>query len=209
MAIGDEFHQLSIEKVYTISHFVCTFICYYDDAQRIVFFKYGDQLAEEAKNDDNSKEVWNWQRSVTGGSSLSFHSACDPEFIVTVPFCWRFSRLLVTFLNNTSVQYGQKNCNILSPLDYSNLFASSALSRIPHTRMRFVHYADSMVFKSSSRGVLESCTSHMRKLLEDRTADTTTKNIGASMEVFVNLLHEGLSFLVWLCHDIALAVFDR
>jgi len=45
LVIGDEFHQLSIEKLYTISHFVCTFICYYHDAQRIVFLKYRDQLA--------------------------------------------------------------------------------------------------------------------------------------------------------------------
>ena len=133
LAIGDEFHQMEIEKMYTINHFVDSCICLYDGAQRIVFFNYGDRLADEAKNDDNSEEFWNWQRSVTGGASLSVHAACAPELIVTMPYCWCFSGKLVKFLNKTSVQYGQKNCQILFPLDHADEFTLSALTRIHYS----------------------------------------------------------------------------
>ena len=201
LAIGDEFHQMEIEKMYTISHFVGSCICLYDDAQRIVFFKYGDRLADEAKNDDNSEEYWNWQRSVTGGASLSLHAACAPEFIVTMPYCWRFSGKLVKFLNKTSVQYGEKGCPILSPLDHADDFTPSALARIPDTRIRFVHYANSLVYLILERGLLQTSPCHMVNLLNERSARSTTKNIGASLDVFVNLLHEGLSFLHCLYHN--------
>ena len=42
LAIGDEFHQLDLQKMYTISWFVSTCICFYDEAQHIAFFRYGD-----------------------------------------------------------------------------------------------------------------------------------------------------------------------
>ena len=201
LAIGDEFHQMGIEKMYTITQFVRSCICLYDDAQRIVFYKYGDRLAGEAKNDDNSEEYWNWQRSITGGASMPLHTACASELIVKMPYCWRFSRELVKFLNKTSLQYGQPDCQILSPLDHAREFNSSALARIPHTRIRFVHYANSLIYLSQPRGLLRSCPIQMGDFLKERIAPSTRKSIGASMDVFVNLLHEGLSFLHCLCEN--------
>lgn len=129
------------------------------------------------------------------------HAARDPDLIVTMPYCWRFSGELVKFLNKTSVQYGEKGFEILSPLDHADEFTPSALARIPATCIRFVHYANSLVYLILERGLLQSSPSHMVNFLKERTAHATTKNIGASMDVFVNLLHEGLSFLHCLCKN--------
>ena len=203
LAIGDEFHQIDFRKMYTISWFVSTCICFYDEAQHIAYFRYGDQLAYEAKNDDVAVEAWNWQRSVTGGSSLSFCAACTPDLRVTLPYCWRFSSPLTSFLNETSGQYCKAGCNILSPLDEPGAFSTTGLQRIPQTQIRFVHYTNSWVYRSIERGVLLPGAVRMAQRVQAKSAEGTTReDVGASVDVFINLVHEGLSFLYALSQNL-------
>ena len=66
LAIGGEFHQHDPQKIYTITQFVGGHICFYDDVERVTFFKLKDQLASESNNSDNAVKVWNQQTSLTG-----------------------------------------------------------------------------------------------------------------------------------------------
>ena len=59
--LGDEFHQVDLAKLYALSLFCNHIICFYDPAQKIDFYKYEDQLAEQAYAvEKTSKCFLNW-----------------------------------------------------------------------------------------------------------------------------------------------------
>ena len=70
------------------------------------------------------------------------------------------------------------------------------LCRIPQTQMRFIHYTNSYVYQTDERGLLLKDAIRMAALLDETSARAgSRKSFGASVDIWVNVMHEGLSFL--------------
>ena len=62
--------------------------------------------------------------------------------------------------------------------------------------MRFIHYINSYVYRTTEKGLLLKGAIRMAALLDMRSARAgSRKSFGASVDIWVNVMHEGLSFL--------------
>ena len=138
----------------TVSWHCSRAVCFYDQAQKIDFYKYGDQLALDAKDLGNDKSILNWQTCVTGGVDIPFYAASLSAYGLSMPFSWRFGPVLVAFLNNTSNDYCKQAYKVRSPLEFPDDFCSEDLRRVPRTQMRFIHYINSFVYRTTEKGLL-------------------------------------------------------
>ena len=117
-------------------------------------------------------------------------------FILNVT--WRFGPGVCTFLNTTCQEYRTPACNLRSPLKLGDAYTPQEKDRVPDTWIRFVIYHDTVYYGSKFRGHMVEEHFHIRPsqdIEEDPEEEAMKLRVAGSKGIFVNVLHEGFTFL--------------